>query len=560
MERSLGSKSDIATVQLALSEIQVSVTENGKTTSIKLWNQRRISGKYSVALFSAILRYQKFKGFAETGIVGLNKQTIKALLQDAPGLNKLYITDVGLVSRLDFAKIKLNAEAEARRILLNLASPNKEADALANLIKTAAKAGFQVSAQIDRKVGKDATIIDTQSGRVRVKLAFSYGFYKYPAPENDRFIKSFKKMISNNPCWESVGGAHNHIRTVRSHKFLVSDGVSISDNGLRHFGISRGDYRSDNRYKAIMDAVYKVLRTMPVKSGEAAFDPENEEQIKGTKKQALLLLSEMMLPINESVAKDIIEMVFAGHQEDISTREIFPLYALGFEVAGPFLIVASLGLKIQIIVSPNSKKEYLFIEFSPAVGASFMGSFGMEPLRKSIKDFRSFDVSTFAGAEGELDLGPFQISLKLKAELPKASTPEFFEGGKVSNVFGLGDAAENVVADLKNNNTEAKNLVRLREKIKSSAEKVKEKRQKNSIGFTVFKWDVGILELNVALKGQMKIGRSLEVAAGFRFSAFISIDTKFMDGILYGLVPGSADLEKIQSRPLLKHSISPEEM
>ena len=571
LEKSLGSKADIATTQLALSEISIPSEKNGKSSKTRLWKSTNITGKYSVSLFSAVLQYQRYKKIPATGSVGLNKRTIQELLKDAPGLNDKYITLLGVIRRIDLEKLKLNAKVEARRILLHAVMPNQDAAALADLVGKAAKVGIEVIAQVFKEASKDKTKIDVQTGKIRVKLAFSFGFYQSFKIENKEFIKAFKQMIKENTRWEAFGGEHKHLQLKQAYKFLKWDGIATTEYGLDFFEISKGDYQSDKRTKAIIDASYQILRKRKIVSGEAAVDPSDVKALEGTRKKDFLLLEEMMIPINESVAKNIIESPFPGHQEDIDFREIFPLYAMGFEVAGPILIVASLGLKVQILFNPNQKTEYLFIELSPAFGVSYKGSFGMEPIRKSIKDFRSFQVEAFANAEGSIDLGPLNISLKLRPEVPKLSEPEFFEGLKVGDILGLEGGLEKFIEKQKEASSDARDLENLQKNLHNkrrqftnnvkkklgvnelSEEKKREKKQKkrsNVANLNVLKWDFGIIELDVTLKSQFKTGRNVEFAAGVKISKLIEIDTDFMDGVLYGLLPSSVDLEKIQVSPL----------
>ncbi|PCI59468.1 MAG: hypothetical protein COB37_11520 [Kordiimonadales bacterium] len=565
----VGDKAEIATVQLALSEISIPSGKDGKGSEKKLWSENKITGKHSAALLIAVLRFQKFKGIREKGVFKLNPNTIKAIILAAPRLKSLKKTFLGLISKLNLAKVKLNSEAEARRIRLHGVMPNKDADALAKIILSAGKAGYPITAQVYAMPRDFGVKIDRRKGKIEVGLSLPlypnpYKHFTYPNPE---FVEALKTIILNSNRWELVQGSHLRIRTKETYKFLISDGKKTTGPGLDFFGVNKGQYNADPRYAAIIDSGYQILRTRGIVAGEAGISADDEKKLIGTRKRDFLLLAQMMHPLNKTSAVNLVERVFSGHGDEISGRDLLPLYAMGFEVAAPVFIVASLGLKVQFIFDKNAGKgnyegkEYLYVEFTAAAGQQYKGSFGLEPIRKTIKDFPVADVKFFAELQGGLKLGPVTITLKVKPELPKAAAPVFFEGASLGNILGFEGFAEGKVEDFIKNNKDAQSLDDLRKKVRKSlsdknkedgpnnakAEKPKGPKKKNTGSLNVLKWDVGTFELNVELSVSSKFGREVSASAGVKFSAFIPIDTDVWDPFLYALVPGDLDIEKVKN-------------
>lgn len=472
---------DVYLVQLALSEVSLPSASNAQNGA--LWPRGNVSGKHAGKLTEAIRTYQTSRKLKATGKIEPKSPTLKKLVTEVPRVRGKVATRFGVVSEQNLRNIARNGEIENQRILLKAPLLNKEAKALAKFVLQAGKEGLELIWH--------ETSIHRQHGRFYCRLILHSE--RYTAFWEELALKAYKALMwrATSGAWIDFSNNPFFLMSRSAYDFLRPKNYKMGDGALGDYKLSRAEYNTNPIIQTVADAFTRIQFESEGKNPRASYSDRAK------------LLS-VLYPIKPNAAR--LMMALTTNEGKLSeVRELYPLYAAGFEVGGPLLKFFGAGFKAQIILNPNTKKEYLYFELTSSIGEQKWNlDAKFERLNKSMTDFTSGGAEISGKTSGAFRLGNFEIKVTLHAKPIKKADPEFLGELKVD---GKGSGASGLI----------------------------------------FKWDIGLLEITIEAHTENKSKAELAetMAIAMKQHLLFDFDADFWDELLYLMVDDVDDLHRI---------------
>ncbi|MEX0300281.1 MAG: hypothetical protein AB3N28_14500, partial [Kordiimonas sp.] len=310
-----------------------------------LWSLGKLTGEYSVTLSKAIKRYQSLRGVTETGKIFPIGKEVRFLTSDAPRIKGLVTTTFGIIRKEHLITIRNKNTKLSKLLLLEEPLFKEEGRALSKFVEDLGRIGLEIEDL--------STRIDGKTGRFRIQISLSFQRYVPPIWEKLAFLEYHASLYRiAHRYWVTETSGSSDLKSIKSYDVLRPLYHRMKDGGFEQYGINPSKYNANPNIKVLADAFTRI-------------QVERKHSSSSFPDRAKLLSA--LYPLEPNAARTMMSLTAYGRRIG-EVSEIFPLYGASFKVGGPIAGPLSVHLKAQLILNPNNRKEYLYLEMVTKLG------------------------------------------------------------------------------------------------------------------------------------------------------------------------------------------------